>query len=67
MARLSDIIRGLQIIQRYCKDSAHLGGAEHDMIYAPPLDRPLSVDDERELTAFGWHVDDENDLWSHYC
>jgi hypothetical protein len=67
MAKLSDIVRGLQIIQRYCKEGAHLSGAEHDVIYAPRLERPLLSDDERELEALGWHTDDENDLWCHYC
>ena len=67
MARLSDIVRGLEIIKRYCKPDVHMGGAEHDVIYAPPLDRPLTEDAERELRELGWRVSNEDDLWEHYC
>ena len=67
MARVNDIIRGLQIIQRYCKVDVQLGGAEHDIIYAPPLDRPLTNDHEQELKDYGWYLDDDVDVWARSC
>ena len=65
MAKLSDIVRGLQIIERYCKGDVQMGGAEHDVIYAPELDRPLSAADENRLEELGWFTDEDN-LWEHF-
>jgi len=37
MAKVSEIVLGLQIIERYCNPNVCLGGADHDIIYAPPI------------------------------
>jgi hypothetical protein len=67
MANVTDIVRGLEIIQRYCHEGVQMGGAEHDIIYGPFLDRPMSVEDEAKLVEMGWFLDEEDDAWSHFC
>ena len=67
MARISDIVRGLRIIARHCYQEKHLSGADKDIIYAPPVDRPLTSNAIDELLECGWHVDEEQDLWAHFC
>lgn len=66
MARISDVIEGLQIIQKYVEPDEHLGGAEHDIIYAVPGDTSISDEDVARLIGLGWHNDSECG-WSHFC
>lgn len=74
MARLGDVIEGLQILARYAKPTpsgatgkdVQMGGAEHDIIYGPDVvDLPAS--EAVELESFGWFVDSETDTWARYC
>jgi hypothetical protein len=67
MARVSDVIQGLQIIQKYCRQDVHLNGAEHDVIYAPDLDQPMTEEDAAQMDALGWHLDDGAEVWARYC
>jgi hypothetical protein len=81
--RLTDLIEGLDIFKTYFDDTTgyHVG-AEHDVIYVFPTDRPVSEEDVERLIALDWHqedveIEDEDadfspehyspdETWSHY-
>ncbi len=52
--RISYLIVGLQILDKHY-DADHYICAEHDEIYLPPTDQPLSEEAYQELIALGWH------------
>lgn len=77
MASVAEVVEGLEIlaktavIPRLLAESgetdgrkAHLGGAEHDIIWGPDAD-PSDEDKER-LEELGWHFDEQSDCWSRY-
>lgn len=57
---LSEIIEGMQILQKYYeKDGWHVG-AEHDIIYMYETSRPVSEEDREKLDQLGWRFNDSN-------
>ena len=57
MATSNQIIEGLKILALYNSHglNAHLGGADHDIIYGIPTDTELSVEDAAKMSELGWH------------
>ena len=70
MAKFSDIIEGLIIFQKCLPPGAHLGGADHDIIYAAPEDTVVSEEDKKKLEELNWNCgeDDGGDCsgWYHF-
>ena len=68
MARISEIILGLEILAQYCPEgeSTHLGSAEQDVLYlyGPKIDGNVSPDDAQALVGLGWYFDEKNPLWA---
>jgi hypothetical protein len=70
---LSKFIAGLQTLAPYYDDGDgyHLG-AEHDIFYTYPTDRPLSPEDLRKMSDLGWFQEnvapDDAEEWlpEHY-
>ena len=68
MARTADIISGLQILLKYTNDpAAHIGGAEHDVIYGPPLLNDVSEADKQALESTGWICEEDECGWFHFA
>jgi hypothetical protein len=64
--KVTDIIEGLQIIQKYKPENEsdyHLR-AEHDEIYVGSLDWVMSEQDKARMIELGWIQDDDADGWS---
>ena len=68
MASVNEIVKGLQILAKYSTDGeeGHLGGADHDIIYGPPMSKDVSPEDATELEALGWHLDLDYGQWAHF-
>lgn len=66
MARYSDVIAGLQLFASKEKPNAHMGGAEHDVIFGAPLTVQLTEEEIKQLEEWGWHQDTEIDCWTHF-
>ena len=69
MAKVSDIIKGLQILCKYADkgEETHLGGADHDIIYSPvSIHQTFSEEDLDSLDALGWHRDEEVGCWANF-
>ena len=70
MARVIDIIKGLQILAKYAEEDAHIGGAEHDVIYGPPTMGEISPEDREKLRESRWHEGEDEDEglgWYHFA
>jgi hypothetical protein len=53
--KTDDLIEGLKILDKYRdKPGGYNIGAEHDIIYAYPTDRPLTAEDVRRMDELGW-------------
>ncbi|KKN52287.1 hypothetical protein LCGC14_0613820 [marine sediment metagenome] len=62
---ITDVIKGLLIFERYIEDlNAAWISAEHDLIYAPDLDRRVSEEDGKRLDSLGWFYMD--DVWQKH-
>lgn len=69
MAKVSDIIKGLQLLSKYADDGeeTHLGGADHDIIYSHVGgDTVVAPEDIVSLEKLGWHWDDDVDCWANF-
>jgi hypothetical protein len=81
--KLSELIDGLNILVKYFDDpDSYNVGAEHDVIYVYPTDRPVDKEDVKALIELGWfqedvEIDDDDadfspehyspeETWSHY-
>ena len=77
MASISEVVEGLEILAKTAKvpaglaekgetdtRTAHIGGANHDIIYGPDCDP--SPEDIKRLEELGWHVDSDTDCWSRF-
>lgn len=77
MASVAEIVEGLEILAKTAgiprglaaqgetdTRTAHLNGAEHDIIFGPDS-TPLPRDVNR-LNELGWHFDSEFGCWSHF-
>lgn len=71
MAEIAKVITGLVILAKYNDQgqTAHLQGAEHDIIYGPSLDEnaQMSAQDHQALQEAGWHWDEEWESWAHFA
>lgn len=52
------VIEGLNILCSYYDNPSYQIGAEHDIIYVYPTDRPLSNEDVAKMIEFGWVQED---------
>lgn len=66
MARLTDLTEGLQILGKYVETDAHIGGAEHDIIYVTPFDVEVTPEHRARLEELGFHFDEEHG-WCRFC
>lgn len=66
MATYNEIIEGLKIQAKYVANGleAHIGGAEHDVIYGM-VGIVVSDDDRVRLEALGWYLDSD-EQWQHF-
>jgi hypothetical protein len=75
MASIAEVVEGLEILAKTAsvplglaekgendRRTAHLGGADHDVIWGPDADP--SDEDKTRLEQLGWHFDEELDCWS---
>ncbi len=78
MASIKSIVEGLEILANTAKvpawlaedgetdrRMAHIGGADHDIIWGPEAD-PSAEDIER-LEELGWHMCSGAGVWSRFC
>lgn len=78
MASIKSIVEGLEILAKTAevpaglaedgetdRRTAHIGGAEHDIIFGPEADP--SAEDVERLEELGWHWSAEYDAWSLFC
>ena len=80
MATYNQIIEGLEIIRRCANAAAsleahrdgkpfsepRLGGADHDILWACPIELITDEEDKERLRKLGWLADDASGCWSHY-
>lgn len=77
MASVAQVVEGLEILAKTASvplglaeqgetdtRTAHLGGAEHDVIWGPQADP--SAEDRRRLEELGWHYDPSVDGWARF-
>ena len=66
MATTTQILRGLEIIEKY--ESGTDLSAEHDVIYAGSEDLLFQMTEEeaKAMVEHGWFLDDEFGCWSHF-
>lgn len=77
MASIAEVVEGLEILAKTAsvprglvdkgetdRRTAHLGGADHDIIWGPEADP--SDDDKKRLGELGWHFCSENEVWSRF-
>lgn len=77
MASVAEVVEGLEILAKTASvprglaengetdtRTAHLGGANHDIIWGPEADP--SDEDKKRLDELGWHFDSESDCWSRF-
>lgn len=78
MASIKSIVEGLGILAKTAevpaglaedgetdRRTAHIGGADHDIIWGPEADP--SADDIERLEELGWHFSSECQVWSLFC
>ena len=72
MATYSQVIVGLEILAAHEDEGteAHIGGADHDIIYAGLCGEPLKPSEDsptgKRLKELGWHVDSETEGWARF-
>lgn len=59
----SNLIEGLQIIQKYASEKDYHIRAAHDTIWAGSLDWEMSENDKQKLEELGWDEDEGADGW----
>ena len=56
--KTNDVVAGILLLQQYReKADGYDLGAEHDVIYASPTTRKLSIGDVEKMIKLGWHQD----------
>lgn len=68
---INEFIESLHIIAKYEKEgtaSTYFLEAEHDIIYSHLDEEQVSEDSEdgKKLMSFGWFLNADADVWSHY-
>jgi hypothetical protein len=67
MAKISDVIEGLQILAKYCDPDSHDIAARHDEIYAGPDDPSVVTEDDAALLrVLGWNYYDDGRGWMRF-
>jgi hypothetical protein len=69
MATYQEIVSGMVIFTKYEQDGvlAHVGGADHDIIYGLALlPKYMAPEDVEKLNEFGWSYSEQYDCWYHY-
>ena len=77
MASVAQVVEGLEILAKTASvpirlaekgetdtRTAHLGGADHDILWGPEEDP--SDEDKKRLDELGWHFDSESECWSRF-
>lgn len=77
MASIAEVVEGLEILSKTAnvprglaedgvtdRRTAHLGGAEHDILLGPQADP--CVEDRNRLDELGWHYDSEFECWARF-
>ena len=77
MTTVAQVVEGLEILAKTASvpaglaesgetdtRTAHIGGAEHDILFGPEADP--SVEDCNRLEELGWHYDSEVDCWARF-
>lgn len=77
MASIAQVVEGLEILAKTAsvprglaekgetdRRTAHIGGANHDIIWGPDADP--SDEDKARLEELGWHFDQESDCWARF-
>lgn len=64
LAKTASVPRGLAIKGETDTRTAHLGGADHDIIWGPEAN-PSDADKKR-LEEIGWHFDLETERWARF-
>lgn len=77
MASIAEVVEGLEILAKTASvpaglaeqgetdtRTAHVGGAEHDILYGPEADP--SAEDVERLEELGWHRDSEVSCWARF-
>lgn len=75
MASIAEVVEGLEILAKTASvprglaekgetdtRTAHLGGADHDILWGPEADP--SDEDKNRLHELGWHFDSQSECWS---
>lgn len=52
--KMSEVVQGLQILQKYFHEDEYNVMAEHDQIYVNMTDKPLSPENLKTLFQLGW-------------
>lgn len=77
MASIAEVVEGLEILAKTAsvpiglaeqgetdRRTAHIGGANHDIIWGPNAEP--SEEDQARLEELGWHFDEESNCWSRF-
>lgn len=56
--KMSEVIQGLQILQKYFDENSYNVMAEHDQIYVARTDKPLNSEDLIRVFELGWIQED---------
>lgn len=64
LAKTADVPRGLADAGETDTRTAHLGGAEHDILWGPQANP--SEEDRTRLEQLGWHYDVESNGWARF-
>jgi len=64
LAKTADVPRGLAEDGETDTRTAHLGGAEHDILWGPQANP--SEEDKQRLEELGWHYDVESNGWARF-
>lgn len=64
--RIRDFIAGLEILKPYYGDNDYQLGAEHDIIYLYPTERPLTPEDVKRMRELGWFQEGHSEEPDYY-
>lgn len=65
MAKVKDILVGLEIAKNKFGADYDLGGAAHDIVYLFPYDTELTNNEKNSLLIAGW-IGDDVPGWYHF-
>ena len=60
---MKDVLDGLTILCPYYDNPSYQIGAEQDIIYVYPTNRPLTNEDVGKMIEFGWQQEDYADTF----